>query len=152
AAAAEVEQERQRRHRHWQPPRARDQTERAARQYQAVEPANRLVARELERRWEEARAAQRRREEDYGRFCATQPPAVSGAAREQIRSLARDLPELWHAETTTPAARQRRVRWRIERLPVGVPGETDQVDVAIPWAGGSVSRQPLARPVQRYDQ
>jgi DNA invertase Pin-like site-specific DNA recombinase len=154
AAAAEVEQERQRLHRHWQQQRerARYQTERAARQYQTVEPENRLVARELERRWEEALAAQRRLEEDYERFCATQPPTVSAAEREQIRSLARDLPQVWHAETTTPADRQRLVRFLIERIEVGVQGETDQVDVAVTWAGGSVSRHTLARAVQSYDQ
>jgi DNA invertase Pin-like site-specific DNA recombinase len=154
AAAAEVEQERERLHRHWQQQRerARYQTERAARQYQAVEPENRLVARELERRWEETLAAQRSLEEDYARFCATQPPTLSAAEREQIRSLARDLPELWQAETTTPADRQRLVRFLIERIQVGVQGETDQVDVAIRWAGGSVSHHTLARPVQRYDQ
>jgi hypothetical protein len=66
AAAAEVEQERQRLHRHWQQQRERagHQADRAARQYQAVEPENRLVARELEQRWEEALADQRRLEED----------------------------------------------------------------------------------------
>jgi DNA invertase Pin-like site-specific DNA recombinase len=154
AAAAEVEQERQRLHRHWQQQRERAgyQTDRAARQYQAVEPENRLVARELERRWEEALADQRRLEEDYERFCASQPPTLSAAEREQIRALARDLPELWHAETTTPADRQRLVRFLIERIEVGVQGETDQVEVAIHWAGESVSRHTLVRPVQRYDQ
>jgi DNA invertase Pin-like site-specific DNA recombinase len=154
AAAAEVEQERQRLHRHWQQQqeRARYQTDRAARQYQAVEPENRLVARELERRWEEALADQRRLEEDYERFCARQPPTLSATEREQIRSLARDLPELWQTETTTPADRQRVVRFLIEHIEVGVQGETDQVGVAIHWAGGSVSHHPLVRPVQRYDQ
>jgi hypothetical protein len=62
AAAADVEQERPRRHRHGQQQveRARYQTDRAARQHQAVEPENRLVARELERRWEAALQEQRR--------------------------------------------------------------------------------------------
>src|SRR5205823_10974729 len=106
---AEVEQERQRLHRHWrqQLERARYHTDRAARQYQAVEPENRLVVRELERRWEEALHGQRRLEEDYERFGASQPATLSAAEREQIRSLARDLPELWHTDTTTAAERQR---------------------------------------------
>ena len=70
AAAADVAQERRRLHQHWQQQleRARYETERAARQYQAVEPENRLVARELERRWEEALAEQGRLTEDYERF------------------------------------------------------------------------------------
>jgi hypothetical protein len=154
AAAAEVAQERQRLHHHWQQQRerARYQTERAARQYQAVEPENRLVARELERRWEDALQEQRRLEEDYERFCRSQPAALSAAEQEQIRTLARDIPELWTADTTTPADRQRLVRFLIEHIEVQVRGETDQVAVAIHWAGGFISHHPLVRAVQRYDQ
>ncbi len=154
AAAAEVEQERQRLHRHWQQQleRARHETGRAARQYQAVEPENRLVARELERRWEEALHGQRRLEEDYERFRASPAAALSAAERAQIRALARDLPELWHADTTTAAERQRLVRFLVERVVVDVPGTTDQVAVAIHWVGGSVSQHTLARAVRRYDQ
>jgi hypothetical protein len=154
AAAADVEQERQRLHEHWrqQVERARYQTDRAARQYQAVEPENRLVARELERRWEEALHAQRGLEEDYERFCRSQPAVVSAAERDQIRSLAHDIPDLWNAATTTPADRQRLIRFLIEQVQVQVSGATDQVAVTIHWAGGLVSSHQLARAVQRYDQ
>jgi len=154
AAAADVAQERRRLHEHWrqQLERARYEAERAARQYQAVEPENRLVARELERRWEEALAEQGRLAEDYERFCRSQPAALSAAEQEQIRSLACDIPQLWHADTTTAAERRRLVRFLIEQIEVGVRGATDQVEVAIRWAGGFVSRHTLARPVQRYDQ
>jgi len=154
AAAADVAQERQRLHQHWQQQleRARYQTDRAARQYQAVEPENRLVARELERRWEEALLEQRRQEEDYTRFCRAQPALLSAVEQEQIRSLAQAIPELWQAETTTAADRQRLVRLLIERIEVQVQGETDQVEVAIHWAGGGVSQHRLVRAVQRYDQ
>jgi DNA invertase Pin-like site-specific DNA recombinase len=154
AAAAEVEQERQRLHRHWQQQleRARYETDRAARQYQAVEPENRLVARELERRWDEALQAHRRLDEDYERFCRSQPATLSASERDQIRALARDVPELWEAETTTPADRQRLVRFLIERIEVQVQGETDQVELALHWAGGFISQHQLVRAVQRYDQ
>jgi DNA invertase Pin-like site-specific DNA recombinase len=154
AAAADVAQERQRLHQHWQQQleRARYEAERAARQYQAVEPENRLVARALERRWEEALAEQGRLTEEYQRFCRGQPATLSAAEQEQIRSLARDIPQLWHADTTTPAERQRLVRFLIEQIEVSVQGETDQVEVAIRWAGGFVSHHSLARAVQCYEQ
>src|SRR5947209_847865 len=154
AAAADVAQERRRLHEHWQQQleRARYEAERAARQYQAVEPENRLVARELERRWEEALAEQGRMTEEYERFCRSQPASLSAAEQEQIRSLARDIPQLWHADTTTAAERQRLVRFLIEQIEVGVQGETDRGEVAIRWAGGFVSRHTLARAVQRYEQ
>lgn len=154
AAAADVAQERRRLHQHWQQQleRACYEAERAARQYQAVEPENRLVARELERRWEEALTEQGRLTEEYERFCRSQPATLSATEQEQIRSLARDIPRLWHADTTTAAERQRLVRFLIEQVEVGVQGETDQVEAAIRWAGGFVSRHTLARAVQRYEQ
>jgi DNA invertase Pin-like site-specific DNA recombinase len=154
AAAADVAQERQRLHQHWQQQleRARYDTERAARQYQAVEPENRLVARTLERCWEEALQAQGQLEEDYERFCRSQPATLSAAEQERIRSLAGDIPQLWHADTTTAAERQRLLRFLIEQIDVGVQGDTDQVEVTIRWAGGCVSRHTLARAVQRYEQ
>jgi hypothetical protein len=41
------------------------------------------------------------------------------------------------------------VRLRTERVAVGVPGQAEQVGVAIPWAGGAVTRHRLVRVVQR---
>jgi hypothetical protein len=154
AAAADVALERQRLHEHWQQQleRARYETERASRQYQAVEPENRLVARELERRWEETLKEQRRLEQEYEKYCRSQPSALSAAEQEQIRTLARDIPELWHADTTTPADRQRLVRFLIEHIEVTVQGATDQVELAIRWAGGFVSQHRLVRAVQSYEQ
>jgi DNA invertase Pin-like site-specific DNA recombinase len=154
AAAADVEQERQRLHQHWQQQleRARYHTDRAARQYHAVEPENRLVVRELERRWEEALHEQRRLEEEYQRFCRSQPATLSAAEREQVRSLAQAIPELWQAETTTAADRQRLVRFLIERIEIVVQGETDRVEVVIYWSGDFTSKHELTRAVQRYDQ
>jgi hypothetical protein len=66
AAVAEVERERSELARHWRLRRERAgyEADRAARQYQACEPENRLVGRELERRWEEALRAQRQLEDE----------------------------------------------------------------------------------------
>lgn len=154
AAAADLRQERQRLHEHWQQQleRARYETERAARQYQAVEPENRLVARELERRWDEALQKQRRVEEDYERFRHAQPAEVSPAEQQRIRALARSIPVLWTADSTTAADRQRIIRFLIERIVVDVHGASERVAVAIRWVGGSTSSHELVRAVQRYDQ
>jgi DNA invertase Pin-like site-specific DNA recombinase len=154
AAAADLRQERQRLHQHWQQQleRARYETERAARQYQAVEPENRLVARELERRWDEAMQKQRRVEEDYECFRHAQPAEVSPAEQQRIRSLASSIPELWTAESTTAADRQRIIRFLIERIVMDVQGASERVAVTIHWLGGSSSSHELMRAVQRYDQ
>ena len=154
AAADDVEQERARLHRNWQQQleRARYEAERARRQYDAVEPENRMVGRELERRWEEALKEQRRIEEEYARFGRTQPQGLSAGEREQILALARDLPALWQAPATTSADRQRIVRLLVKEVVVTVRGESERVDVTIHWAGGFDSSHELVRPVQRYQQ
>jgi len=64
------------------------EAERAARQYQACEPENRLVARELERRWEEALKRQRQLDADHERFERAAPAALSETASSSIRALA----------------------------------------------------------------
>src|SRR2546423_7770224 len=129
AAADDVEQERARLHRNWQQQveRARYQAERARRQYDAAEPENRLVVRELERRWEEALKEQRRLEEEYARFCRSQPEGLSAAERAQIQALAQDLPALWRAAGTTAADRQRIVRLLVEQVVVAVQGDSERV-------------------------
>ena len=57
--------------------RARYEVERARRQYDAVEPENRLVARTLEQRWEEALRRQQQLQEDYDRFRCAQPRTLA---------------------------------------------------------------------------
>ena len=109
------------------------------------------MARELERQWE---AALRRNatEREYEQFCAERPAKLSAAQREQVRQLARSIPELWSAPTTTPVDRQRLVRLLIERIVVEVQGHREQVKLAITWSGGFVSRHEMVRTVRLYEQ
>ena len=75
SAGADIQRERDELDRHWQRrlERARYEKDRAARQYHAVEPENRLVARELEKRWEQSLLDERALQEDYERFKRRQP-------------------------------------------------------------------------------
>lgn len=154
AAAADLERQRQLLHQNWQQrlERVRYESDRAARQYALVEPENRLVARELERRWEAALAEQARLEQEYQQFRAGRPAQLSAAERAQVRQLAKNLPELWQAESTTMADRQRLVRMLIEQIEVDVQGQSEQVKLAITWSGGSQSHHEMLRGVQRYEQ
>jgi DNA invertase Pin-like site-specific DNA recombinase len=153
-AHQDIEGERERLHRHWQQQleRARYQSERARRQYDTVDPENRLVARELEKQWEKALGAQRRLEEDYARFQRELPRGLSTQERDAIRSLANDLPQLWGAPTTTPADRQTIIRQLVSRVAVQIHGVTEVVGVAIHWKGGFVSRHEIRRALGRYDR
>jgi DNA invertase Pin-like site-specific DNA recombinase len=152
--AADAEAQRQRLHQQWAKrlERAAYTVDRAARQYHAVEPENRLVARTLERQWEEALEAEAQLKADYRRFVAAQPATLSREEREAIRRLATDLPTLWHAETTTAADRQAIIRQLVERIVVTVQGESEQVALEIHWIGGHRTHTRRMRPVARLDQ
>jgi DNA invertase Pin-like site-specific DNA recombinase len=139
---------------HWQQrlERAHYEAERAARQYHTVEPENRLVARELERQWEEALRHEQHEQEAYARFRREQPAELTPGERDAVRRLAHDLPSLWAAPETTPQDRQEIVRLLLDQVTVDVRGDSEQVDVTLHWAGGVESRHRLIRPVQRYEQ
>jgi DNA invertase Pin-like site-specific DNA recombinase len=153
-AIEDVETERAQLHRHWQQrlERARYEAERARRQYDAIEPENRLVARNLERQWEAALQAEVQLQAEYARFDAKQPAMLGDAERQAIRRLAADIPALWHAPTTTTADRQAIIRQLVERVVVSVRGESELVDVQLHWVGGHTTGATLIRPVARLDQ
>jgi DNA invertase Pin-like site-specific DNA recombinase len=151
-AAERVEQDRARLHAHWKQRLERSEYEaaRARRQYDAVEPENRLVARELERQWEQRLAERRRMEEEYDRFRSERPRHLTAADRDRIRALAADLPALWRAGTTTGADRRAVVRLLIERVELTRHGETERVIVAVHWRGGTETRQEIRQGLRRY--
>jgi hypothetical protein len=154
AAAEQVEEDRAAVAQLWEQRRERAayETDRAARQYHAVEPENRLVARTLERAWEEKLQAQQTLEEEYHRVLQQQPRILTSEERAAIRQLAADIPALWNASTTTDADRKAILRQLVERVAVDAQGKTEQVRVRITWAGGGQTEGVLIRPVARYTQ
>src|SRR5690606_3961054 len=114
--------EREQLHRQWRQrlERARHEADRARRQYRAVEPENRLVARTLEREWEEALAAEARVQADHARFLARRPLPLDAAEREAIRQLAEDIPALWRAPGTAAGDRQAIARLMLDEVVVTV--------------------------------
>jgi DNA invertase Pin-like site-specific DNA recombinase len=153
-ATEDIQLERGRLHRHWKQrlERARYESQRIERQYQAVEPENRLVGRTLEQRWEEALSQQRQLEDDYDRFLREQPPQLRDDERARIKALSGDLPALWNAAATTAADRKEIVRLLVERVVVHVRPDSEYVDATIHWRGGCTTSHELVRPVLHYEQ
>jgi len=152
--AEDIERERRQDLAHWQQrlERASYETERAYRQYNAVEPENRLVARTLEKRWEEALSKETTLKQTYEAHIAIQPATLTALEREQIRQLAEDIPRLWHASTTTPEERQSIIRLLITRVIATVQGDTEKVFVEIHWVGGHKTYTHFTRPVAKLEQ
>jgi Recombinase/Recombinase zinc beta ribbon domain len=112
-----------------------------------LEQEHRLVARTLERAWEEKLAAQQQLEEEYHRFVQHKPRLLSEAEREAIRRLATDIPALWSASTTTAADRKEIMRQVVERVMVDVEGSSERVKVRIEWIGGGHTEGIVIRPM-----
>jgi DNA invertase Pin-like site-specific DNA recombinase len=153
-ARGDVERERERLEAHWRQrrQRARYDVELAERRYQAVDPANRLVAAALERRWEEALGQERQLREEYDRFAREAPARLTDEELARIEALARDIPALWDAPSTTNADRKQMIRCLVERVVVQVRCDSEFVGVTIHWAGGYESRHEIVRPVATYAQ
>jgi DNA invertase Pin-like site-specific DNA recombinase len=152
-AIDDVQRERDRLRCHWEQrlERAGYEIQRAERQYQAVEPENRLVARTLERRWEDALRQQRELQEEMDRFLREQPPQVSDAERSRILTLSSDVMLLWTAQATMAVDRKEIIRLLVERAVVHVRPDSEWTEVTITWRGGSATQHKIARSVPRYE-
>ena len=105
----------------------------AERRYEAVDPDQRLVAAELETRWnlalEKVRESEARCEEfDQRRAAAVIP------SRELLVSLAQDLPAVWNASTDM-RLKQRIVRLVLREIIADVEEQSREVRLVLHWAG-----------------
>lgn len=150
-AAEQGARDRERLHNHWkqQLERAEYDAGLAKRRYEAVDPDNRLVARELERQWEQRLTQLRQLEDDYARFCQEQPRHLTAEDRKRIGELAMNLPALWRAETTTGADRRAVVRQLIERVVLTRKGGSEEIEVVVRWRGGTESRHEVLQGLRR---
>jgi excisionase family DNA binding protein len=114
--------------------KAEYEARRAERQYTAVEPENRTVARELERRWnQKLEELEALRSRAAGALVHRRPLTEEELARAQ--DLGRNLDEVWAAETTTARDRKRLLRCLIEE--VQLRSEEKRYLVRIVWKGGA---------------
>ena len=114
---------------------ARYEVKLSARRYEAVDPDHRLVAAELEARWNAALQKTQALEERVRDFDdAGKMPAIPD--KEILLSLAQDLPAVWNSPGTEAGLKQRIVRILVEELVVDVDAEKQEVVLLIHWVGG----------------
>jgi hypothetical protein len=152
AAVGQIEAESQALEHQWalKRERARYEAERARRQYDAVEPENRLVARSLERVWEEKLRQAEVIEQEYTAWHKEQTGAVADAECAEILGLARDLPRVW--QTATAEERKRILRLVVREVTLDQKRERGLVWMRITWQTGATSEHRLRRRVQGYAQ
>jgi excisionase family DNA binding protein len=117
---------------------ARYEAARAQRQYDATDPENRLVASELERRWNERLIAVRDLELEIDRLDADEAPALTVADRERLMALGHDLLRAWESPGTTPETRKKIIRTVISEIIVDIVG--DNLELIVHWEGGDHTR------------
>ena len=118
----------------------------AARRYEAVDPDNRLVAAELEARWN---AALQRVAELEGRWTMQErvaPRSVPAVDRDTLDSLATDLPRVWEAPSSEMRLKQRIARVLIHESIANTAEDTREIVLLIHWVGGRHSEVRMPRP------
>jgi excisionase family DNA binding protein len=113
---------------------ARYEVAHAQRQYDAVDPSNRLVAAELERRWNEALKLEAQIEEELAALQRQQSDPLSDAAREELLVLGRDVQRLWDHPKSPAEFKKRILRTVLKEIIASSDGDT--VRMVLHWQGG----------------
>lgn len=148
ATMAEVTEQRQQLSRQWQQrlERAGYEADLARRRYEQVDPDNRLVAAELEQRWEEKLQVLDNLTQAWRDVQAQEVQPLSEADKELIRQLATDLPALWQADTTTFAERKRLLRCLVQDVTLDARSKPGFSLIYIRWHTGATTIVEAERP------
>lgn len=113
---------------------ARYEVTRARRQYDAVDPANRLVAAELERRWNQALSTEAQLEADLATLQQCREHPLTDTQKQELLALGRDIPGLWSDPRSLPEHKKRLLRLAIKEIIATCNGET--IRLVVHWQGG----------------
>jgi len=113
---------------------ARYEVARARRQYDAVDPDNRLVAAELEQRWNERLHAVQALEQERDKVTAHPQLPFTPLERQALLDLGADIKRAWHSPGATPQTRKHILRTVIDEIVVCIEG--DALSLTIRWQGG----------------
>ncbi len=136
----------QRRQRELQLEQARYEARLAQRQYDAVDPDNRLVASELERRWNDKLERVARLERAYAQAEREAQWNLTADEQAAITELSQDVPAIWSAETTTNQERKQMLRLVIESVQLDGLSQPGQSEVQIRWRSGAITALHVKRP------
>src|SRR5271169_1225801 len=107
---------------------------RARRQYDAVDPSNRLVAAELERRWNQALTTEAQMEVELVILREPRKEPITEDLKRELLSFARDLPKLWDDSHSLPEHKKRLLRIALKEIIA--TSEDTAIRLVVHWQGG----------------
>lgn len=131
--------------------RARYEVDLAERRYEAVDPANRLIASTLEQRWNDAMQRLLDLEAELTAFQRQNMRVITDEQKRQILQLGRDFPRLWNAPSTTPRDRKRMLRLLVKDITIATGAEPKLIHAHIRWQGGATETVDVYLPPNRAE-
>jgi len=151
AAAEQIEMDRESALKHWRlgVERASYAVSLAERRYRAVDPDNRLVARGLEREWEESLTSLETAKAELARREQERPHVLSIKEHSRLCALGPDLAAVWAATTTTPRDRKELLGTLVDEVIVKVERDKCAAHLTLRWTGGALTEIDLSLPRSR---
>lgn len=113
---------------------ARYEVTHARRQYDAVDPYNRLVAAELERRWNRALSVEADLKAEIAVLEEARDHPITGAQKRDLLDFARDIQRLWDDPCSSPEYKKRLLRIALKEITATCEKET--IRLVLHWQGG----------------
>jgi DNA invertase Pin-like site-specific DNA recombinase len=124
----------------------------AQRRYDEVDPANRLVADNLEQRWEQALQQLAQVRQEHEAYRQKQTPPLTADQQRQVRQLAEDLPRVWRAPTTTAKDHKRVLRLLLKDVTLEKRPAAHQAILHLRWQGGATEDLTVTLPLNACDR
>lgn len=134
--------------------RAQYEADRAERRYHAVDPENRLVARNLEMEWDKKLGELAAAKTELEQRQRLHPHQLIDAQRDSLRALGTDLRSVWMAQTTTDRDRKELLQTLLEEVLIRVERKKNNAHLTLRWRGGAISeldvlaRAPITPPLR----
>ena len=131
--------------------RLRYQAELAWRQFNRVDPDNRLVTAELEKRWEAALRALKEADETYAQRQPNSEPLspLPTELKEAFMTIGQKLPQIWHQEVLARENKKALLRCLIDKVVIHRHLQ-DRVQTRIVWRGGDITTLEIPVPVGSF--
>ena len=132
--------------------RAQYEADRTERQFMLADPENRLVVRSLETNWNQKLKELEKAKQDYAVYSSKRPWIPSEAEEQSILNLARRIPEIWNAPSSTPKEKKRIIRILIEDITVLSEKRCSDFSIGIRFRSGKCEQLSLKKPLPCADR